>query len=40
MESEKKRSIMSDLPFYGLVGALGLAVLGIIIYMIWSILVG
>jgi hypothetical protein len=39
METEKKRSIMSDLPFYGLVGALGLAILGIIMYMIWAIFV-
>lgn len=40
MEKEKRNSLINDLPFYGLVGALGLSILGIVIYAIWALFVG
>ncbi len=40
MQNENKNKFLSDLPFYGLIGALGLSILGIVVYIIWSIFIG
>ena len=40
MQNESKNKLMSDLPFYGLIGALGLSILGIVLYVIWAIVAG
>ncbi|MFZ1517254.1 MAG: hypothetical protein WAU11_00675 [Ignavibacteriaceae bacterium] len=40
MQNESKNKLLNDLPFYGLIGALGLSILGIVLYVIWAIVAG
>ena len=39
MQTEKKNKIIQDIPLYALIGVIGLSIVGILIYVIWSMLI-
>ena len=40
METKEKNKIIHDLPFYVLIGMLGLSIAGVVIYLLWAIFFG
>jgi hypothetical protein len=39
-KSENKNSFLNDLPFYAFIGMLGLSLGGIVIFFLWTLIIG
>jgi hypothetical protein len=38
--NENKNSFLNDLPFYAFIGMLGLSLVGVVLYFLWSLIAG